>query len=117
MSSRCREPAAPRESGLNAANTRSEPSPHARPRKGAPADSGGRLRAGASGVLHQRGAQYAEEGEGTADLGEIHVTGDDRARSETLREQWERKGLPEDARDDEALDEDRSPEPGPDDWR
>jgi hypothetical protein len=70
-----------------------------------------------SGVLHQHGAQYAEEGAGTAGVGEIHVTDDDRARAETLREQWEREGLPEDARDDEALDEDRDQEPGPDDWR
>lgn len=70
-----------------------------------------------SGALHDAGVQYAEEGEGAADLGEIHVTGDDRARAETLREQWERDGLPEDARDDEALDEDRDQAPGPDDWR
>ncbi|MCC3764027.1 hypothetical protein K3N28_13230 [Glycomyces sp. TRM65418] len=70
-----------------------------------------------SGELHDRDGQYAEEAGGEpADLGEIHVTEDDRVRAETLRETWE-AGPPEDAQDDAALDEDRGQQPGPDDWR
>jgi hypothetical protein len=70
-----------------------------------------------SGALHEQGGVYAEEAGGEpADLGEIHVTEDEATRAEALRETWE-EGPPEDARDDEALDEDRGQEPGPDDWR
>lgn len=70
-----------------------------------------------SGALHGRDGQYAEAAESEpADQGEMHVTGDDRERAAFLREQGE-AGPPEDAEDDEALDEDRDQEPGPDDWR
>lgn len=61
---------------------------------------------------------YAEEAEGgeDADLGEIHVTEDDRERAKAMRESWE-EGPPSDPEDTEALDEDRDQEPRRDDWR
>lgn len=70
------------------------------------------------GALPDEGAPYAEEapGGGAADLGEIHVTDDDRERADVVRESGE-EGPPPDSEDDEALDEDRGQEPHWDDWR
>lgn len=71
-----------------------------------------------AGALFDEDELYAEEAEGgeAADLGEIHVTEDDRARARDMRESWE-EGPPPDPENDEALDEDRDQEPRRDDWR
>ena len=69
-----------------------------------------------AGELHDQEDVWAEESPAVADLGEIHVTEDDRERAETIRESWE-EGPPPDPEDDEALDEDRDQDPQPDDWR
>jgi hypothetical protein len=62
---------------------------------------------------------YAREAEGggDADLGEIHVTEDDRDRAGEMRETWEAENPPPVSDDEEALDEDRGQEPARDDWR
>ncbi|GAB3655385.1 hypothetical protein [Glycomyces tarimensis] len=70
-----------------------------------------------AGQLHDKEDVWAEESpSAAADLGEIHVTEDDREHTETIRESWE-EGPPPDPTDDRALDEDRDAEPKADDWR
>ncbi|MCH7229273.1 hypothetical protein L0U85_00090 [Glycomyces sp. L485] len=70
-----------------------------------------------AGELHDQEAVWAEESPAAGtDQSDIHITEDDRERAESLRESWE-EGPPPDPTDDEALDEDRDQEPGPDDWR
>ncbi|HEU5128781.1 MAG TPA: hypothetical protein VFU12_12395 [Glycomyces sp.] len=70
-----------------------------------------------AGTLVDDGELTAEEtSDGDADLGEIHVTEDDRDRAGSMRESWE-EGPPPDPEAAAALDEDRDPEPEPDDWR